>query len=239
MSALFLLGLALASPGLEAANAAHLDGDGAAAARGYADLIDGGQVSADLYYNLGNSHFQDGQLGHAILSWRRAQLLAPRDGDIAANLDHARLQAQDRLELPSDGGALFWRSTLSLKEQGWTATLLLGLLGLLACLWRLRPALPLGIPALLVGVPGLALGLGTWVELTELGSQAVVLAPVQVDSGSGVVLFELHPGAEVQFREAAADRAQIELPDGRRGWMDLASLGVVDPRLPAPRAAAR
>ncbi len=241
MTLFLLLGHALAGPAtLESANAAHLEGRAGEAAEQYADLIDAGHASADLYYNLGNSHFQDGRLGEAILSWRRAALLAPRDGDIAANLDQARLKARDRVDPPSVGGALFWRSTLSLAEQGWGATLMLGLLGLLACLWRLRPGLPLGIPALLVGVPGMALALSSAVELSELGSQAVVLTPVQVDSGGGgVVLFELHPGAEVLFREAAAGRAQIELPDGRRGWMELGALGVVDPRLPAPRASAR
>ena len=231
-----LFGLALANPQLDAANAAHLDGDGVTAAQGYAELIDQGHVSADLYYNLGNSHYQAGHLGHAILSWRRAQLLAPRDGDIGANLDHARLQARDRLEPPETGGALFWRSTLSLREQGWGATLLMGLLGLLAIVGRLRRELRLGIPMLLVGAPGLALWISSFVEINELGSHAVVLAPVQVDSGGGgTVLFELNPGAEVLYRESAAGRAQIELPDGRRGWMPEQALGVVDPRLPAPR----
>ena len=42
-------------------------------------------------------------------------------------------------------------------------------------------------------------------------------------------------GAEVQRVELFGGSAQIALNDGRRGWVPAEQLGVVDPRLPAPR----
>jgi len=46
--------------------------------------------SAALYFNLGNACFKNGQTGQAIVYYRLAHRLAPRDPDIRANLRFAR-----------------------------------------------------------------------------------------------------------------------------------------------------
>ena len=230
---MWLLSMALAS----SPEQAWVDGDPAAAADGWADLIDDGARSGDLHYDLGNALYRQGDLGGAILSWNRAQVLSPRDGDIQANLEYARKQTQDRIDVPAETPALFWRTSLSPAEQGWAATLLLALVGLLGVAWRVRPGTPVGIPAALAGVPGLLLLLSTLASLADLGTRGVVLATSEVTStaAGGVTLFELHTGAEVALGDRIEDRIQVELPDGRKGWMELEAVGVVDPRLPAPR----
>ena len=50
----------------------------------------GKQSSAALYFNLGNAFFKSGNTGEAIINYRLAQRLAPRDPDILANLRFAR-----------------------------------------------------------------------------------------------------------------------------------------------------
>ncbi|UCG35659.1 MAG: tetratricopeptide repeat protein [Candidatus Omnitrophota bacterium] len=56
----------------------------------YEALIEKGLVSANLYYNLGNSYFKKGDLGKAILYYERAKRLAPRDIDLESNYAYAR-----------------------------------------------------------------------------------------------------------------------------------------------------
>ncbi|MGC8990249.1 MAG: tetratricopeptide repeat protein [Verrucomicrobiia bacterium] len=60
------------------------------AAAAYLKILDSGVVSPAVYFNLGNAYFKSGQLGRAIVSYRKAQQLAPRDPDIRANLQFVR-----------------------------------------------------------------------------------------------------------------------------------------------------
>lgn len=52
------------------------------------------QPSVGAFFNLGNCQWQDGERGEAILSWERAQWLAPRDPAVRNNLAYARKAAQ-------------------------------------------------------------------------------------------------------------------------------------------------
>lgn len=56
----------------------------------YNQVLQNGQSSAALYYNLGNSYYEFGELGYAILNYLRAQRLDPTDQDIADNLAFAK-----------------------------------------------------------------------------------------------------------------------------------------------------
>ncbi len=76
------------------------------AAQAYQQLVDQGFADSALFYNLGNAHFKQGDYGRAIVNYRRAQELAPRDADIKANLALARAQAVDEFEAAENGGVL-------------------------------------------------------------------------------------------------------------------------------------
>jgi cytochrome c-type biogenesis protein CcmH/NrfG len=80
---------------IAAANALYDDGNYAAAARVYEQLVAQNVQDSRLFYNLGNIYLRQGDLGHAILNYQRAIRLAPRDADIKANLELARSQAVD------------------------------------------------------------------------------------------------------------------------------------------------
>jgi len=51
-----------------------------------------------LYYNIGNIYFQLGDIGRAILSYRKAALLIPGDRNLKENLAVARAQRVDTLD---------------------------------------------------------------------------------------------------------------------------------------------
>ncbi len=74
----------------EQANKLYEQGRFPAAAVAYENLLRSGQRSAAVYFNLGNACFKSGQVGKAIVNYRLAERLAPRDPAIRANLQFAR-----------------------------------------------------------------------------------------------------------------------------------------------------
>jgi tetratricopeptide (TPR) repeat protein len=53
--------------------------------------------NAKVFYNLGNAYFKKGMHGKAILNYRKAQFIAPRDGDIRNNLIFVRNYRVDKI----------------------------------------------------------------------------------------------------------------------------------------------
>jgi len=64
----------------------------------YTGIIDQGLESAHLYFNLGNTYFKKGDLGHAILYYLRARRLDPSDEDIVSNLEFAKQFSRVQME---------------------------------------------------------------------------------------------------------------------------------------------
>ncbi|MBI2949912.1 MAG: hypothetical protein HYY23_19950 [Verrucomicrobia bacterium] len=60
------------------------------AAKAYRALVQQGRASPALFFNLGNALFKSGEAGRAIICYRLAEQLSPRDPDIKANLRFAR-----------------------------------------------------------------------------------------------------------------------------------------------------
>src|SRR5689334_22583951 len=77
----------------EAANRAYAQGRYRDAIAGFESLVSTRGYSAPLLYDLGNAYQREGSVGRAVLNYRRAQLLAPRDPDLAANLSLVRAAA--------------------------------------------------------------------------------------------------------------------------------------------------
>jgi hypothetical protein len=67
---------------------------------------------------------------------------------------------------------------------------------------------------------------------------AVVLQPEvaarSAVGADGVELFVLHEGAEVRAAQRDFDHVLVVLPDGRRGWLPAASVGLVLPEAEFP-----
>lgn len=55
-------------------------------------------VSSDLYYNMGNTYYRLGDLGHAVLNYRRALALDPSNEDARLNLEFVRTKIADKPE---------------------------------------------------------------------------------------------------------------------------------------------
>lgn len=62
----------------------------------YNEACDSIGASSDLYYNIGNTYYRLGDLGHAILWYERALQLDPTNSDAQTNLDFVNSRITDK-----------------------------------------------------------------------------------------------------------------------------------------------
>jgi len=90
-------------------NIAYAKADYKSAISAYQQILKANQ-SADVYYNLGNAWFKDGNIEQAILYYERAHQLSPGDADINHNLAFAKFKINPESVFVA---ALWWRSFIS------------------------------------------------------------------------------------------------------------------------------
>ena len=215
------------------ANAQYERGEYADAAQQFEALIDSGYEDADLYYNLGNAYFKNGDLGRAVLNYLRAEELSPRDADIRANLDLARGRAVDQVE--SAGESLF--ASMSNVARRWATV---GEMGVLSLLLWVASAIAIATLVVWRAVPrrtavrngAIVASSATLVTLLLLlsmlyanpndDSAVVVESTLDVVSGPGQQYeteFTLHGGAQVRLVDSRQGWVRIALPgDDLQGW---------------------
>ena len=210
------------------------------AALRYESLIqERGIVNSKLYYNLGNAHFQLGDIGQAILNYRRAERVDPGDPNVLRNLEHARATRKDKLD--SAGGSqvletlLFWHYDFAwatrtrLLAGAWLAFWAVLLLRLFGQAWVPREvAVVSGVAA---GLLLASLAVDAFADRTTVAGVIVATETVarQGDGRSYEPSFEdpLHAGAEFRVLEERPDWYRVELPDGRICWLRAADVQLV------------
>lgn len=210
------------------------------AAAGYERLISpGGLENGRLYYNIGNSWFQAGDMGRAILNYRRAMQYLPNDPNLRQNLDYARNKRLDKFAEPQKTKVFqtlfFWHYDLSTPMKTTLFAVLFVLLWGIAGIRRLLGRPVFGWPFVLALVLTVLMG-------GSLVAEAVMLRQVR----PGVILAEtvtarkgnsenyapsftepLHAGAEFDLVEERGRWLYVRLPDGRTCWVPASSAEMV------------
>jgi tetratricopeptide (TPR) repeat protein len=211
-----------------------------AAAAGLLALRDSGLRNAALEYNLGNTYFRLGELGRAVLHYRRAERLAPHDARLIANLRYARDQVEPRITATGSsrlaGHLLFWHYATSRRER-FLALVFLSVVGWpLLLLWlreRYRELLGASVRRTLLFLGGvavvLALAAGAsllWQAHDEaLRPHAVVVGhevPLRLGRGTGSDLAlkqPLGPGVELRILQQRGGWLEVRLPNEQTGWL--------------------
>ena len=221
---------------------AYTNGDYASALKDWQDVQATGLMSKELYYNLGNAFFKDGQIAPAILWYERALRLDPSDDDVRYNLEYARALTQDRIEEVPEIFFEQWRHSLCylLPSNTWAvialvflaltvALVLLFLLG--STSGRRKLGFFAGIVTLLIALLGW--DFARWQrQEARRQDQAIVMRPVSSvkssPSPSGAKdLFILHEGTRVKIMDNVGGYSQIEIADGRQGWIPASELEVI------------
>lgn len=215
-------------------NQLYQEADYVAAIGAYEAVLSAGFESADLYYNLGNAHFKNGNLGEAILAWERARVRAPADPDVQANLELARSLTTDAVEPLSRFwlfSALSWwvgllprGALVAIVAAGWialTGGVVVRILARREELGRVAGwiALSGAVVVVLLGVNlvGRELGIGQPERAVILANAVPVRsAPAEDDD---LTLFEVHEGTLVRIDQRAGAWAEVVLEDGKVGWI--------------------
>lgn len=227
---------------LNSANQLYEAGHYAEAAAIYEQLIIQGSRDSTLYYNLGNSYYQQDDLGRAILNYERAAQLAPRDQDIQANLSLARSQVVDAYPLvpagPFDSLAKITRGWLTLNETAIITLFFWFSLSFLVLVWRLL--LPgklqnsirytaLVVILLLVMV---SLSLGSRIIAEHNQPEGIIVVPIVTVSSSPneqhPTEIQLYSGTEVNLLESDGDWIRFSVPgDTLEGWLPLEAVEMI------------
>ncbi len=240
-AALFSLGaswvVAAAEPGAEEAfdGAARLfeQGKFREAAAVYERLATNGQATLPVLFNLGNAWLRAGEEGRAIVSYRQAWWLAPRDPDLLANLDLARGRVGAG---GPPGNRMLDRVLGVLTPNEWAVAAIASVWAWFG--WMMVREF---VPRFRVGA-----GSGPWLTavLVALVMTSAFVSQARVAREQGVVIvseatvrfgpleeaqtaFTLVDGTEVWITDRKGDWTEIRDPQGRRGWMAVRNLARV------------
>ena len=198
-----------------------------------------GVANGRLEYNLGNCHLQAGDLGRAILHYRRAQRLIPGDPLLSDNLKVARSRCLTPIQPTRRSaflhGVFFLHYDTSVGTRARAAILLYLATWVLLALRNFVRRRWVTVSATVCGVIGLTLGasimMSRWADRNA--PEAVVTAmDVVAYKGPGTSYqrqFEqpLQPGVEFTLRGHRSGWWNIELPDGKSGWIEAVNAELV------------
>lgn len=225
---------------MRVANELYAGGQTQEAIRLYEQLVAGGVRNVELYYNLGLARNAVGNVGDAMLYWRRAEVLAPRDADVQAQLAALRAEAGTRppaRDLPQR----LDRSLEALVSPDETALIALAGWLLFALLLFATSARRPGFfrsvlraLTILAGVFALVaiLAFGARMFVLLLEPPAVVMSEVRPASEPGVASERpaLRLGSEVAVLARENGWLQLLLPgSGSTGWVPEDAVALVSP----------
>ena len=225
-----------------AGTAAYADGRWQDALDAWTQIDALGIESADLSFNMGNACFKLSDYAHAILNYERALKLDPSSADIKHNLQYANEFIQDNIEPVPDFFLKEWFRSFArqLNADAWAVLFLvmlalgLGLL-LLFFLGRNAPAKKAGFYGAIIAAALCLLCLASsrtqYNQAVSSADAIIVRAVTSVKSSpSGTAakdLFILHEGAKVHILDSVGEWLNVELPDGRQGWLPQTDLEII------------
>ncbi|GAB4159519.1 MAG: tetratricopeptide repeat protein [Winogradskyella sp.] len=216
------------------ANALYNDGKYAEAIDKYEAILDSGQHSAALYFNLGNANYKLNNIAPSIYYYEKALLLNPDDKDIKNNLvGYAQNMTIDAIEtVPQVGFAKIINNIVNtFKKDTWAKMAIVGVMVfvLLFLLYHFSYATTRKRIAFVVSVFSFFFACFSVTmafqkeQLEKNDNPAVVFAQesrVKAEANrTSEEVFRLHEGTKVQVIDAYEGWNKIKLSDNSMGWI--------------------
>lgn len=218
----------------EAGNKAYIEGNYEKAVEEYSAILDGGEYSMKLYYNLANAYFKLGEMGKAILYYNKALRIAPSQEDIRHNLALAEAQTKDRIVAIPEFFVNRWLRTVrnSMSCMAWSILSLVSLGVLLVCAiqfllasrirWR-KAGFYGALCAFVLFVATTAFAVSSRNDMLSHNEAVVMGTAISVKSSpdrSATDLFVLHEGTKVKILTEVDEWVEVVIADGKKGWTE-------------------
>ena len=195
----------------------------------FESILSDNRDSPELYYNLGNAFFRSKNTAGAVWAFESCLNLSPTHSDAKYNLKLANLKVIDRMGLPDPPLYLQWY--LVLKEQ-FTPTTWINITLIIFFLFSLSVTVNrLFLFSLVQNLRGVILTIffislfltfhSIWTDNSlNLGVIYSLKAEVRSEPNTfSTRLFEVHEGLKVSINQLENDWVEIELLDGKTGWI--------------------
>ena len=218
------------------ANVNYAEGNYTEAVEQYKEVL-AEQPSAEVYYNLGNAYFKQGELSQSILAYERALRLKPTMKDAKHNLQFAQTRIVDNIEDTQSFFLSSWLKTVrnSLNQQAWIifsiSLFVFALVGFFffafsRTIWLRKTAFYTSLVALLISICACA-NAGSLHKRDSLRAEAIITQGIvnakASPDRSGTDLFTIHEGTKVRITDVIGDWCCIHVGNNI-GWMQLAHL---------------
>lgn len=218
------------------ANAQYAEGNYGEAAIGYEQILVE-SPSAEVYYNLGNAYFKQGELAQSILAYERALRLDPSNKDAKYNLHFAQSRIIDNIE---DTQSFFLSNWLKAIRnvctlQAWMilsiALFFITLIGFFVfafshIVWLRKTAFYMSIIAVVISIIACLNASSLYQRDTKRAEAIITQGIVNAKSSpdrSGTDLFTMHEGTKVKITEIIGDWCCIHVGN-YIGWIPLSNL---------------
>lgn len=217
----------------EEANAAYRDGNYQAAVKAYEQILENGELSAELYYNLGNAHYKLNNVAPSIYYFEKALQLDPTDEDIQNNIVFARNMAIDDIEAIEQTGFSQWLNSITgiFSYATWAiVAIVFSVLFVILFLLYYFAYIPLykrlffGTAILCVFLCILSVIFAYQQRSFIQDNQFAIIFEEEVEVRDepnlrGDASFELHEGTKTRILEDYQEWSRIELANGAQGWI--------------------
>lgn len=203
-------------------------------------INEGGLKNAGVYYNLGNAYLLKGDVGRAILNYRRSEMLDESNPDLQKNLFFALSSRIDQIDTSTEKKVLqtlfFWHYDFPIRLRFFLACMFfaVGFLTLTSIVWFGRRG-PMAAVCVVCGLLVLSFALSVTVETVGKSRRksGVIISESVVartgDGGNYPKSFKdpLHAGTEFEMVKRQSGWFNIRLSDGSEGWVPVSAAELI------------
>lgn len=199
----------------------------------YTDILENGEHSAAVYYNLGNAYYKLNEIAYSIYYYEKALLLAPNDDEIKTNLSYAQNMTLDAIDTVPETGIskLYKNITGKFTFDQWAYIAIAGMfvfvLLYIAFYYfnyssRKRWAFIGSLLALIVCIIALFFA---FIQRSDFNAKqpAIIFAAESTiraePNEASQQVFVLHAGTKVNVVDSLNVWNKIRLTDGKTGWI--------------------
>lgn len=218
----------------EMGNKAYMEGAYDKAVEEYCAILEGGEYSLELYYNLANAYFKMENIGKAILYYNKALRIAPSQEDVLHNLAIAETRTKDKITAVPEFFLHRWmrvvRNSVSCNAWGALSVLFFALILTFVLLFLLASRLGVrkagfygALCSLLLFVATTAFAISSRNDILTKDEAVVMSSAISVKSSpdrSATDLFVLHEGTKLRIVAEFDEWIEVVIADGKKGWTE-------------------